>query len=130
VAKPVYYICSRSKVIGQGHGVSSRSRHNVTYQQEERSKTATDRLSDFKLGTDDELQLPRVAMHSQLPRFLVNKVLHKFSKEIRNYFRTFRVFQHLIPISYSKILYCPINRVGPMVVCGAHIVGDISADNY
>ena len=40
---------------------------------------AADRLGEFKLGTGDELKrigmrgvgLPQVAMHSQLPRFLV-----------------------------------------------------------
>jgi len=33
VAKPVYYICSRSKVKGQGHGVEvqGQKRENVTY---------------------------------------------------------------------------------------------------
>ena len=59
VVKPVYCICSRSKVKGQrsrSRGQSSRSQRNVTYLQEKRSKTATDRLSDFKLGTGDELK--------------------------------------------------------------------------
>jgi len=37
-------------------GSKLRSQRNVTYQQEKRSKTATDRLSDFKLGTGDELK--------------------------------------------------------------------------
>ena len=37
-------------------GQSSRSQRNVRYQQEKRSKTATDRLSDFKLGIGDELK--------------------------------------------------------------------------
>ena len=41
---------SRSK------GQSSRSQRNVTYQQQIRSKTATDRLSDFKLATGDVLK--------------------------------------------------------------------------
>ena len=31
----------------------------VTYQQEKRSKTATDRLSDFKLGKGDEIKAIR-----------------------------------------------------------------------
>ena len=35
---------------------SSRSQGNVTYEQKKRSKTATDRLSDFKLATGDELK--------------------------------------------------------------------------
>ena len=35
---------------------SSRSQRNVTSQQEKRSKTATDGVNDFKLGTGDELQ--------------------------------------------------------------------------
>ena len=59
MAKPVYYICSRSKVKGhrsRSWGQSSRSQRNVTYQQEKRSKAATDRLNDFKLGTGDELK--------------------------------------------------------------------------
>jgi len=42
----------RSRLQGQ----SSRSQRNVTFQQEKRYKTATDILSDFKLGTGDELQ--------------------------------------------------------------------------
>jgi len=40
----------------RSRGRSSRSQRNVTYQQEKRSKTATDRLSDLKLGTGDELK--------------------------------------------------------------------------
>jgi len=47
------------KVKGQrsrSRGQSSRSQRNVTYQQEKRYKTATDRLNDFKLGTCDELK--------------------------------------------------------------------------
>ena len=45
------------------------------------SEKAAIRLSDFKLGTGDEIKadktwhgigLPQVAMHSQLPRFLVS----------------------------------------------------------
>ena len=40
----------------RSRGQSSRSQRNVTYQQEKRSKTVTDRLSDFKLGTGDELK--------------------------------------------------------------------------
>ena len=35
---------------------SSRSQRYLTYQQEKRSKTVKGRLSDFKLGTGDELQ--------------------------------------------------------------------------
>ena len=59
---------------------SSRSQCNVTHQQEKRSKTAFDRLNEFKLGTGNEInsvwglrgvRLPQIAMHSQLPRFLV-----------------------------------------------------------
>ena len=45
----------RSRLRGQ----SSRSQRNITYQQEKRSKTATDRLSDFKLGTCDEVKSDR-----------------------------------------------------------------------
>ena len=47
------------KVKGQrsrSRGQSSRSQRNVTYQQQKRSKKATDRLSEFKFGTGDELK--------------------------------------------------------------------------
>ena len=47
------------KVKGQwssSRGQSSRSQRNVTYKQEKRSKMATDRLSEFKLGTGDVLK--------------------------------------------------------------------------
>ena len=37
-------------------GPKLRSQRSATYQQEKRSKTAADRLSDFKLGTGDELK--------------------------------------------------------------------------
>ena len=40
-------------------GQSSRSQRNVTYKQQKRSKTATDRLSDFELGTFDEIKSER-----------------------------------------------------------------------
>ena len=70
------------KVKGQrsrSRGQSSSSQRNVTCKQQKRSKTATDRQSEFKLDTGDEIKvdglrgvgLPQVAMHSQLPRFLV-----------------------------------------------------------
>jgi len=42
-------------------GQTSRSQRNITYQQGKRSKTATDRLSDFKLATGDELNRIRTA---------------------------------------------------------------------
>ena len=45
----------RSRLRGQ----SSRSQRNVTYQQQKRPKTATDRLSDFRLGTGDEIKADR-----------------------------------------------------------------------
>ena len=45
----------RSRSLGQ----SSRSQCIVTNQQEKRSKTATDRLSDIKLGMDDEIKVDR-----------------------------------------------------------------------
>jgi len=45
---------------------------------------ATDRLSEFKVGTGDQIKaelrgvgLPQVAMHSQLPRFVVSYFLFK-----------------------------------------------------
>jgi len=71
------------KVKGQrsrSRGQSSRSQSNVTYKQYKRSKTATDRQSEFQLDTGDKIKadrdrgvaLPQVAMHSQLPRFLVS----------------------------------------------------------
>ena len=47
------------KVKGQrsrSRGQNSMSRRSVTYQQEKRSKTATHRLSEFKLGTGDKLK--------------------------------------------------------------------------
>ena len=44
--------CHRSRSRGQ----SSMSQRKVTYQQEKRYKTATDRLSDLKLDTGAELQ--------------------------------------------------------------------------
>ena len=40
-------------------GQRSRSQRNVTYKQQKRSKTATDRLSQFKLGTGDEIKADR-----------------------------------------------------------------------
>ena len=40
-------------------GQTSRSQRNITYQQEKRYKTATDRLSDFELGTGDEIKAQR-----------------------------------------------------------------------
>ena len=40
----------------EAKGQSSRSQRNVMYKQEKRSKTATDRLSDFILGTGNELK--------------------------------------------------------------------------
>ena len=46
------------KVKGQrsrSRGQSSRSQRNVTYEQEKRYKTLVERLSDYKLGTGDEL---------------------------------------------------------------------------
>ena len=53
-------------------GQRSRSRRKVMYQQQKRH-TATDRFSDFKLGMASwrGIRRPQVAMHSQLPRFLV-----------------------------------------------------------
>ena len=50
------------KVKGQrsrSRGQNSRSQRNVTYKHEKRSKTATDRLSEFKLGTGDEIKADR-----------------------------------------------------------------------
>ena len=46
------------KVKGQrsrSRGQSSRSERKVTYKQEKRSNTTTDRLSELKLGTGDEI---------------------------------------------------------------------------
>jgi len=45
-------------------GQSSRSQRNVTYKQEKRSKTATDRLSEFKLCTGDEIKADRACTAS------------------------------------------------------------------
>ena len=59
MAQPAHYKCSRSKVKGRSRGQSSRSQRNVTYKHEKRSKMATDRLSEFKLGTGDEIKADR-----------------------------------------------------------------------
>ena len=62
MAQPTHNEYSRSKVEGQGHRVKrqrSRSERNVTYKQEKRSKTAKDRLSEFKLCTGDEIKADR-----------------------------------------------------------------------
>jgi len=45
-SQTIHYKCSRSNVKGQRW----RSQRNITYQQWKRYKTATDMLSDFKLG--------------------------------------------------------------------------------
>ena len=56
------------KVIGQ----RSRSQRKVMYQQQKCYNTAMDRFSDFKLGKAMAwLGRPLVAIHSQLPRFLL-----------------------------------------------------------
>ena len=46
----------------RSRGQSVRSQRNVTYKQEKRSKTATDRLSEFKLGMGDEIKADRDAL--------------------------------------------------------------------
>ena len=65
------------------------------YQQQKRYNTAIDRFNDFDLGVNDVVinaeknwrgvGRPQVAMHSQLPRFLVmNITTHKcHSKSVR-----------------------------------------------
>ena len=66
--------CHRSRSRGQ----SSRSQRNVTYQQEKRPKTATDRLSDFKLGTSDEIKAGTASGCNAfaLPRSVVDDSTH------------------------------------------------------
>jgi len=64
-----------------------RSERNVTYQQRKHYKTATDRLRNFELGIGVVIKADKnwrgvgrrqVAMHAQLPRFLVTDYFSTF----------------------------------------------------
>ena len=54
MAQPAHYKCSRSKV--KVRGSKLRSQHNVMYEQQKRSKMATDRLSDLRTWHGDEIK--------------------------------------------------------------------------
>ena len=84
------------KVKGQrsrSQGQRSRSQCKVMYQQQKRYNTAMDRFSDILTwrriysGKGLWLGRPQVAMHSQLPRFLVSIIFRSLSGERRGTWR-------------------------------------------
>jgi len=98
----------RSKSRGQ----ISRSQRNVTCQQEKRSKTATDRLSDYKLGTGNELK--RIGTASSCNAFAVTMFSSCFCItccfSLRNKQKRFNV-SNTKSLSLSQLYLVPLQPI-------------------